>query len=534
MNIKEFTAKHNLSGRNWTEEEVNLFNDFLYTCRLDDHANATPECFIVVAPETWDFEGTTYRIATPVEAMLRPDVANVTSCHSNLSSNGNARGGNLGYVSNPYWVTIYISTNTKKKASIAHSHSLDLAPYIDGLPNPVAAGNVMFTEDDNGKLVIFISRIYGDLSANTLNKLVRALTVKFPDAVFTMRPHEASLMRTNNFARCVSRPTVYGMETHNQLLKPTSMYARHIFFRYADIEQPMSHDPIMEALSAEQLGPVGVKVPAIACGAPITPPRIVGTITQQNPVKARRKKVECPQCKKLGEITHFTIRDFVENKGTKLTMCDACRDNTLTQIADIWFNKATLPTSKVYKVGEKYINFATKREVNSANLIQQEDGSYTEGKVYHFPLDVPKEDGTQYATEDFIVLVNTDYTIPDGDGKLHNPDGTDAFVHPQYRIVASGKWLHDNFPTSYIGHFDSKTDDGRWSAVDFQVKKAPIWFMKLLEHVAHNPTNTREEFIELGERYKAEFDVPESAVSTAPVKKPKRNKLKKEQALTLA
>lgn len=549
MNIADFITKHNLDGRNWTEAEVTLFNEFLYTCRLDDHAEATDKCFIVVNPQTWTHDKVNYRIATPIEAMLRPDVSNTLSCHSNINSNGSARGGNLGYVSNPYWVTIYASSaGTKKNATIAHGHSKVLTNYLGSLPNPIATWNVLFTEDDNDNLVIYVSRAYGDTSANTTAKLVNALVAKYPQAQITMRQHESDLLRGGNFYRVNSRPTVYGIPVDNQLMKAKSTKAGYLFYRYADIEQPISSAPLVECLPANQLVPFAstAKVKGLAFSQPMEATRVFGIITQTNPITPRRRKTECPVCKKMGEIDIYDVTYFnrtgggntsqnptnckMEVKSTQVSCCEACANTNYIKIGETHFMRDAMPTEKVYKINNVFVDFTAKKVVSATNLVKQEDDSYVIGKVYHYPLDVPKEDGMDFASEDFILQTTTFHTIGDETGLKYNKDGSDAFVHPQYRIVASGKWICDNFPGSYKGHFDVKTDDGRWAAVDCQVDSPGKWFVDLLEYVAHNPTNTREEFIEVAERFKAQSG---DTNVTTPVKKVKRNKIKKEQELAL-
>lgn len=542
MKITDFVKKHNLDGRNWTAEEIAMFNDFLYTTRLDEYAEATDKCFMVVAPQTWTHDGRDYRIATPVEFMLRPDLSNTLSCHSSVNSNGSARGGQLGYVSNPYWVTVYASqAGTTKLATIGNTSSKALSTYIGNLPNPLSTWNLLFTEDDNDNLCIYVSRAYGDASAGTVAKFVHALMAKYPQAIIVMRELEAQNVRGSNHFRMNSKPTIYSIPVENQLVKKSKK--GQLFYRYHDITAPVSSDPIIESLVAEQLAPIGQKVKAPAFSCPLDTMVVKGTIQHSNPITPRRRKVECPVCKKLGEVGTYQVTTFKPGESLgpgkvkmnfgneSVTCCDACLSKDMVTIGDFYFRKDSIPTEKVYKINEQYVDFKARKIVTHVNLVKQDDDSYAIGKVYHYPLDVPKEDGMDFASEDFILMTTTFHTIADENGVLYNNDGSDAFVHPQYRIVASGKWICDNFPGSYKGHFDVKTDDGRWAAVDCQIESPARWFIDLLQHIAHNPTNTMEEFIEVAERYKAQGNEPNVPVA---VKKPKRNKLKKEAERELA
>lgn len=99
--------------------------------------------------------------------LLRPNFANVLSCHALSKYNDMFPAGNLGYIYNPAWASFGVYKVADSKTYISDDSDYSVCGYIDSeligeLPNILATVNVCFGYDNEGRRAVMFSKYYGE------------------------------------------------------------------------------------------------------------------------------------------------------------------------------------------------------------------------------------------------------------------------------------------------------------------------------------------------------------------------------------
>lgn len=154
--------------RSWTVEETNDFLEALSHVPGSECVVLNPynEGLLIPSFPTVPIPNTKNRIVyapNPVETLLRSDIRGVKSCHSLSRLGQGVRAGNLGYLANPNWGTLWICT-AKSKAELefrSSSFHSRFSKFLQETPQPTASINYYIDEETK---TVYLSRIYGNTS----------------------------------------------------------------------------------------------------------------------------------------------------------------------------------------------------------------------------------------------------------------------------------------------------------------------------------------------------------------------------------
>ena len=134
----------------YDDADVALVEKYLTECRVGDIVNYNKETLHTTIPffnlTPNEEEPVGFVRANLLQALTRPCVANVVSCHAldNRNRGSNRCGGQLGYFTNPNWTTVFLYTRVDEQASwhIEHRGFMPITTGELNMVNPVASVNI--------------------------------------------------------------------------------------------------------------------------------------------------------------------------------------------------------------------------------------------------------------------------------------------------------------------------------------------------------------------------------------------------------